>query len=152
MKIKKISWNNFLGMCRKEYPKEACGVLYSDKPYSDEESWIIFPITNVDQNPEEGWYFDSKELQKIKNQAKKRKLVRIGNVHTHCILEGEKFSEEFFEPSDTDLKFAQKYRDVVRGIVVLDDKEIKGMKFHDMFGNMSRIYFIKKEKKKEVKL
>ena len=148
MIIKKISWNNFLGMCRKEYPKEACGVLYSEKPYSNEEKWVVFPIKNVDQNPEEGWYFDSKELQRIKNQAKKRKLVKIGNVHTHCVLEGEKFSEEFFEPSDTDLKFAQKYRDIVRGIVVLDSKEIHGIKFHDMFGNMSKLYFIKKRKKR----
>jgi len=54
MIIKKISWNNFLGMCRKEYPKESCGVLYSEKPYSNEEKWVVFPIKNTDPNPKEG--------------------------------------------------------------------------------------------------
>ena len=147
MKIKKISWNNFLGTCRKEYPKEACGVLYANKPYADEETWVVFPITNTDPNPEEGWYFDVKELQKIKSMAKKRKLVKIGNIHTHCIEKGEKFTEEYFEPSEIDLKFAQKYRDIVRGIIVLDDKEIYGIKFHDMFGSMSKLYLIKKRGK-----
>jgi len=73
-------------------------------------------------------------------------LVKIGNIHTHPIIKGDGFHEEYFEPSERDLKFAQKYGDIVRGIIVIDSEAIYGIKFHDMFGNKLNIPVIDEEK------
>ena len=143
-----INFNGFLKKAIEEYPKEVCAFLFSKKPYSNEEEWFCFPVSNIDPHPEEGWMPDEKEMSKIKKEAKERGLVKIGNIHTHPVIKGDVFHEEYFEPSERDLKFAKKYRDVVRGIMVVDSETIYGIKFHDMFGNRSKLYFIKKRKKK----
>lgn len=147
----KINFNGFLKKAIEEYPKEACAFLFSKKPYSDEEEWFCFPVSNIDPHPEEGWMPDKKETQKIKQEARKRGLVKIGNIHTHPIIKGDNFHEEYFEPSERDLKFARKYRDIVRSIIVVDSKAIYGIKFHDMFGNKLNILVIDGEKEKEKK-
>jgi len=147
----KINFNGFLKKAIEEYPREACAFLFSKKPYSTEEEWFCFPISNIDPHPEEGWMPDKKETQKIKQEARKRGLVKIGNIHTHPIIKGNGFHEEYFEPSERDLKFAQKYRDIVRGIVVIDSEAIYGIKFHDMFGDKLNILVIDEEKEQENK-
>ncbi len=149
---KKINFNGFLKKAVEESPKEVCAFLFSKKPYSDKEEWFCFPIQNIDPHPEEGWMPDKKETQKIKQEARKLGLVKIGNIHTHPIPKsfhsciGEDFIEENFKPSERDLKFAQKYGDIVRGIIVVDSEAIYGIKFHDMFGNNLNISVMDKEK------
>jgi len=143
---KKIHFNGFLKKAVEEYPKEVCAFLFSKKPYSNEEEWFCFPVLNIDPHPEEGWMPDKKETQKIKQEARKKGLVKIGNIHTHPIIKGEEFHEDYFLPSERDLTFAKKYGDIIRGIIVVDSKAIYGIKFHDMFGNKLDISVIDEEK------
>lgn len=133
----KIHWNGFLEKAVKEYPKEACAFLFSKEPYSINEEWFVFPVKNVAENPEEQWIPDKKETLKIKNESTKQQLVKIGNIHTHC-LHGENI-DEMFKPSNLDLKFAQRFNDIIRGIIVVNKISIFGIMFHDKFGNKIHI-------------
>ena len=138
--IKKINWNGFLEHAVKEHPKEACAFLFSKKPYTKEEEWYVFSITNVADNPEEAWIPDKKEMLKVKSKATKLGLVKIGNVHTHPYYDewkpyDEDKMREIIQPSAKDLHFARKFNDIIRIIVCVDDKAIYEIYIHDKFGN-----------------
>ncbi len=156
----KMHWNNFLSLCCKQYPKESCAMLYSKRPFSRQEEWFVFPIRNVHENPEEGWIPDKKELAKLKKETEKLDLVKIGNVHRHPLPRKEEFGdyivgnkrlidfydevdmwEEFGSPSEIDLKYARKFNDIIRGILVVDDLGVYHSVWHDKFGNKIKLYF-----------
>jgi proteasome lid subunit RPN8/RPN11 len=135
--IIKINWNGFIETAMKNLPNESCGVLFSKFPYTEKEEWHLFYVPNSSDEPTTNWCFEKSALNKVKAFAKKNGLVRIGNIHTHPYL-GEEDGADFVtsvEPSDTDLWYAKKYNDVVRGIVLLDKTNVHDMYFHDMFGN-----------------
>ena len=119
-----------------------------------------FPIGNAHENPQEGWIPDKKELAKIKIKTDKLDLVKIGNVHSHpmpnkkdyddYMVSGKRLSdfddqvdmwEEFGSPSDMDLKYARKFNDIIRGILVVDDLGVYHHVWHDKFGNRIKLYF-----------
>ena len=107
---------------------------------------FVAPVKNVAANPAEAWQPDKKEMAKVKKKAVEKGLTKIGNIHSHTLpknLEGrarEAFIEKSLTPSETDLAFARKFNDTVRGVIVVDSKAIYGIKFHDKFGNEINVH------------
>lgn len=148
----KINWNGFIKKAIEEYPKEACGFLFSRKPYSNEEEWFCFPVKNIIENQEEGWIPDKKDMLKVKAKAIKMDLVKIGNVHTHPYTKelypyNEDTMQEIVQPSDKDLSFARRFNDVIRIIICVGEKAIYNAYVHDKFGNKINICLEPKEEK-----
>jgi hypothetical protein len=137
-----IHFNGFLDLAIKEYPKEACGFLFSKMPYSQEEEWFVFPVKNISANPENEWIPDKKEMLRVKQKATKMGLVKIGNIHTHPYPDGEWHIETermIIRPSKKDLQFARRFNDVVRIILVTGKDYISDCFVHDKFGNQIRV-------------
>jgi len=93
---KEISWNGFLKIAVDEYPKEACAFLFAEKPYSPDEKWHVYPVTNISENPLEEWIPDRKEMAKAKKKARDFGFVKIGNIHTHPYPQDEEYQEEVY--------------------------------------------------------
>ena len=136
----RIYFNGFVERAMSECPNEACGFIFSHKPYGPEEEWHVFPVKNISETSEIAWDPDKKELQRVKKQALKSELTLIGNIHSHP-YHGHKFNNigDLLLPSKTDLKFARKYNDIIRGILVVSKTKVYGIKFHDKFGNIISI-------------
>jgi hypothetical protein len=133
-----IEWNGFLKICCDNYPNESCGMLYAKTPFQITEKWFVFPVDNVAEDKTKEWQPDKKQLAKVKKKAKELGLTRIGNIHSHPFPKDAKRIDDNIEylrhPSKMDLKYAQKFNDIVRGILVVDDKTVYGHLFHDQFG------------------
>ncbi len=136
-----INWHGFLEFAREQTPKEACGFVFADNMYTKNEMWHVMILTNTSEDPKNSWLVDSKEVAKIKKLAIKNKWIKIGNVHSHPLIED--YEELLLEPSDLDLKFARKFRDIARGIIVCNSEKIFGIRWHDMFG---KELFLKEKK------
>jgi len=141
--IKKIHWQGFLKYAVAEFPKEACGILYSTKPYSSVEEWYVFIVKNIADDPLHHWRPDLKEFREIKKTAKARKLTHIGNIHTHPHNPQWEDTRDEAKPSDEDLSFAKRYNDIIRGIIVVDKAVILEYNWHDQFGKTIFISFDK---------
>lgn len=139
-----IRWNGFLKDCIKDFPKEICAFIFAENIYSEDEVWHVFrvkeiPIDDDKDGFAEGWNPDKKDLQKVKKIAKDLNLIKLGNIHTHPIH--EEYTKRGFadniedtkHPSEKDLSFARRFRDIVRGIVVINKNGIQLIRFHDMF-------------------
>lgn len=139
----KITWNNFLKIAVQNYPKESCGFLFSRLPYSSEEELVVFPVKNISITPTQEWIPEPNEMAKVKAKARRLGLVKIGNVHTHpfggILAEHNTDLEQLMQPSDKDLKFAQKFNDILRIIIVVIklpmDEFLTKCYAHDKFGN-----------------
>lgn len=138
-----IEWNNFLKICCEDYPEESCAFLFARTPFRLVEEWHVFPVDNVAQDKTKLWIPDKKQLQKVKKWAKVNGLTKIGNIHSHPLpkdfedlstSERERIIEHHNQPSDADLKYARKHNNIVKGILVVDDKGIYAHCFHDQFG------------------
>ena len=129
-----IEWNGFLKNAVEAFPNEVCAFLFSRKPYSLEEKWFVFQVKNISDTPKNSWIPDRKEMLAIKSKAVKMRLVKIGNIHTHPYRGNDDIEDEC-KPSEMDLGFARKFNDIIRGIMVVDNKTIYGIKFNDKFGN-----------------
>jgi hypothetical protein len=139
-----IHWNGFLTECCENYPNESCAFLFASTPYGGVadrgEEWWVWSVKNIAENPQERWIPEKKEMQKVKNVAKKLKLTKIGNIHSHPIHQAETPTtlEDIIEdtkiPSDLDLKFARKHNDIIRGIIVAGKDAIYTVYFHDQYG------------------
>jgi proteasome lid subunit RPN8/RPN11 len=134
VKIMKITWNGFLEECMKAYPNEICGPLFSKKPYSKEEEWTVYQVKNIRENKTVGWRWDKKDLVKVKKLAIKEGLTLIGNVHNHPVNGNKREIDFQMAPSKEDLKFARKYNDIIRIIIVNGKEVIHGIYCHDKFG------------------
>ncbi len=137
-----INWHGFLEFAKEQAPKEACGFVFANNMYTKHETWNIMMLTNTSEDPENSWLVDSKDVARIKKIAIQNKWIKIGNVHSHP-LTVEGYEEELLEPSDLDLKFARKFRDIARGIIVCNSNKIFGIRWHDMFGK--ELFVIEKE-------
>ena len=130
--------NGFLKEAVENYPNESSGFLFTNAPYSgSQERWYIFSVKNVSESKRNSWHPDIKDMQRIKAKAKKLGLIKIGNVHTHPFPnEDWKGStvEDNKHPSDSDLKYAQKFNDLVRIIWVIGKGAFLQSYVHDKFG------------------
>lgn len=134
MNIKRVHFNGFLELAMQSIPNEACGFLYTRLPYDISEIWDIFPLKNVSDDPKNAWQPDSNEVTKVKRMAHRLGLTKIGNIHSHPYVNKNKTIAWHLQPSDIDLKFAQRFSDVIRGIIVVTRQKILGIGFHDRYG------------------
>lgn len=137
-----IHWNGFIKQCCTNYPRESCAFLFAKIPFRMVEEWHVFPVDNIADDKQHHWQPDKKQMVKFKKKAKELGLTRIGNIHSHPIPKNyeeifgskEEAIEHANYPSDEDLKYAKRYNDIVRGILVVDDKVVYAHCFHDQFG------------------
>lgn len=138
-----IHWNGFIKQCCDNYPNESCAFLFAKIPFRMVEEWYVFPVDNVAEDKTERWIPDKKQMAKVKKKAKELGLTKIGNIHSHPLpkvrqelsaSQKEKLIKYHNQPSDTDLKYARKHNDVVRGVLVVDDKIVYAHCFHDQYG------------------
>jgi len=135
----KINWNGFLEKAIEAYPEERAAFLFTTKPYGGQaEKWVVMPVINIHENPEDGWIPDKKDMARIKAEAIKKGMTKIGNIHTHPYhKEFENDNVPFIDvisPSPKDLKFARRFNDIVRGILLVGEGKILDTFWHDKFG------------------
>lgn len=148
-----MEWNGFLdSVCNPENgDQEIVAWLFSTSPYGSDERWIVYEVKAVPVDFDgdgfaEGWKPDKKDFARVKRQARKEELTKIGNIHTHP--SGPRWSKVGFYgsllPSDVDLKFMRKFDQTVRGVISVEywpetyrseaKAEILGILFHDQYG------------------
>lgn len=130
-----INWNGFLEIIvdQSRSSQESCAWIFVD---IKSNIWYIFEVKNIGLSK----YFgeeatrisfapDKKDFARVKRLARKKKLTRMGNVHTHVVIGDDIEELKFqFQPSITDLEYARKYNDIVRAVIVINfpDKQSKG--------------------------
>ena len=138
-----IEWNKFIKICCDNYPDESCAFLFAKTPFQITEKWFVYPVDNIAEDKSERWIPDRKQMQRVKRLAKKQGFTKIGNIHSHPVPSNfkdlaldaqEKTIDYFNQPSEMDLKYACKVNDIVRGILVVDNKAVYAHCFHDQFG------------------
>lgn len=147
--------------------EESCAWLYIDSPFDEGHTIYIYPVKNVGlpgRSPRDTFAPDKKDFQRVKKETTKRCLTKIGNIHTHLILPQDLarnlshakklgllgswnllqslWMDGYALPSGTDLKFASKFNDVIRGIITVmyaDDNSqgvVARIVFHDKYGKI----------------
>lgn len=117
------------------------GDLILEKNTTYEGDLIVYgniSVKNVSDNKQNSWKPDKDDMQRVKNKAKKLGLIKIGNVHTHPYPNPEwegSTIEDNMRPSNIDLKFAQKFNDLVRIIWVVQKGAFLQSFVHDKYGN-----------------
>lgn len=130
-----INWNGFLETIVKppRSKQESCAWIFAN---IKDDCWNIFEVKNIGLKK----YFgeeairisfapDKKDFARVKRLARKKKLTRIGNIHTHVVIGDDIEELEFqFQPSITDLEYARRYNDMVRAVIVVNflDEQSKG--------------------------
>ena len=144
----KINWNDFLITIIKKSRKdqESCAWIFVD---IKNDEWNIIEVKNVGltgQSKRHTFAPDKKDFAKAKRLARKNGWTRIGCVHTHVVNNDEE-AEYQMRPSEADLKYARKFNDIIRGIVVVKfdwhkNGIIYGMIWLDQYGTilMREIY------------
>jgi len=149
----KIEWNGFLEKVTKKsrIKQESCAWIFSENPFSSDDTWHVFEVKNIglkDYGADFSFAPDKNDFQRIKKLARKMKLTRIGNIHTHNVI-GLNMREVDAqrEPSDLDLKYARRYNDIIRGIIVVvfpnkkENGKIHDIIWHDQYGHISDLTF-----------
>jgi len=140
-----IEWHGFLDAVLKPVNRrtELAGFLFSSGPYQEREVWHVLQVKNIGLKGDTfgGWAPDKADMARVKRDAKERSWVKLGNVHTHPLSKEHASAgyandvETAKHPSGTDLKFAARFNDIVRGIVVVDydskPPTIPMIRFHD---------------------
>ena len=130
----KTHFNGFMKIAVEAYPNEAVAMLYTNKPYGGkEEEWYLFPIVNTSEHPSDSWTTTSKEISRVRKEAHKLGLTKLGNIHTHPHWEGHDIEDEKL-PSESDLAYAKKYNDIVGGIWVIGKGAFFQSYLHDIHG------------------
>jgi len=150
MNLDSESWKAFLRLAVEpgKY-EESCAWLFCDKPFCDDHTVYVFPVKNIGlkgYTTRESFAPEKKSFQQVKKIAKKKQLTKIGLVHTHVLASGEEPDDmdydDFVLPSDEDLKFARRFNNVIRGIVMVvfakDGQKgiLWNVVWHDQFGNI----------------
>ena len=149
------SWNTFLSNITKPYTyNESCAWLFCKKPFCEDNIVFIFPVKNIglnDRSLQESFSPDKSQFAKVKRIAKANHLTRIGNVHTHILAPQNlvnlhpDFLEDSKHPSKTDLFYARKFNDIIRGVVTVvfdnegDAGKVVSIVWHDQFGNILEV-------------
>ena len=137
--------------------EESCAWLFMEKAFRNDHLIMLRPIRNVgiDGNTHSSFMPDTEELHRVKREERNKLRTAIGNVHTH-VLTREDLREliedpdpryldknpldYLSEPSETDIKMAKRYRDLIRGIFTVvfpwgnQGGLISTIVFHDQFG------------------
>lgn len=138
-----IEWNTFIEMCCKNYPEESCAYLFAKTPFRMIEEWFVFPVENLATDKTKQWASNLDDLKKVKKEAKKQGLTKIGNIHSHPLLKEFKTSHLLIKglmiennkyPSVFDLEQAREVNDIVTGILVVDNENVYAYCFYDQFG------------------
>jgi len=141
-----INWNGFLNViCQPSRSKqESCAWIFADIL---NDVWNIWEVKNIglkNRTIRNSFAPDKKELRKTKQLARRCKLTRIGNVHTHVVV-GEDcgdYLDHQLAPSCPDVSYARRYNDIVRAVIVVHFKdkrsrgEIYGIIWFDQYGNI----------------
>ena len=123
-----------MGHAVKEYPKEACGFLYTRNQYTPNEEWMVESLDNVSDTPETSWIPSTSQTRAINKKNTDKGWTKIGNIHSHPVKNVNQVKDQN-GPSDLDLKYARKFNDVVRIIIVTGPECIFDFCVHDKFGN-----------------
>lgn len=140
-----INWNGFLETIvkRSRQFQESCAWIFVDMK---NDVWNILEVKNVglkDKPIAHSFAPNKKEFAKAKRLAKKNGWTRIGCVHTHIVVTKNE-AEYQLRPSEADLKYARKFNDIIRGIIVVQftnsriEGKIYGIIWTDQYGNMMR--------------
>lgn len=151
MKIpEKINWNGFLETIidQSRSKQESCAWIFAN---IKDDIWEILEVKNIGlkgRSIRDTFAPDKKDFAEVKRKARKLRLTRIGNVHTHVVIGNDKNEMEYqFRPSEPDLQYAKKFNDVIRAVIVVnftDEKrfgKIYGIIWFDQYGKI-----LKKEK------
>jgi len=142
-KLTIINWNGFLETIikKKRINQESCAWIFVDM---ENDEWNIIEIKNVGLkgvNKRYSFAPDKKDFAKAKRLAKKNEWTRIGCIHTH-VVENKREAYYQMRPSEADIKYAKKFNDIIRGIIVVqfDDPKkegkIYGMIWLDQYGTI----------------
>ena len=99
--------DELIAHCRREYPKEACGILAGK--HGDIEQ--VYPMTNVDQSPI-SYQMDPQEQLRLMKQLRERGQEMLAIYHSHTASDAY--------PSPVDVRLAV-YPDVAYLLVSLKE-------------------------------
>ena len=129
-----IKWNGFLKKCVADYPREAVGCIFTENPYTNLERWHILPVKNVHKKPTNNFRIDDEGWRVAMKKARSEHWNYIGLIHTHLYPQDIEFDEGILQrlllPSKKDIRSATTRDLIVTGIIVCDDKDIYGIRFH----------------------
>jgi len=146
-----IDWGDFLDniVDPSRSGQESCAWIFIDV---DEYKWHVLEVTNVglkDQGEtrseriEHSFAPDKNDFARVKRIAKKNGWTKFGCIHTHVVISSNINRVKYqMQPSDADLKYARKFNDIVRGIIVVQfvnrrkKGKIYGYVWFDQFGKI----------------
>ena len=88
LRITKAQFEEIIAYCRREYPKEACGILAGAAsqglPPVDQPRIVVavYPMRNVEESPI-GYSMDPKEQLLLEKQMRQRHQRMLGIYHSH---------------------------------------------------------------------
>jgi len=147
---KLILWNCFLDNIIKpeRANQESCAWIFANLL---EDVWYVKEVKNiglkhlgdtVEERIRHSFAPDKNEFAKVKRWARKHGLTRIGCVHTHVVHSSNKYEIEYqLHPSEPDLKYARKFGDIIRAVIVVSypvkgkEGKISGIIWFDQYGN-----------------
>lgn len=125
----RIEWNGFLETIvkRSREKQESCAWIFADMK---KDIWNIMEVENIglkNKSIEHTFAPDKKDFARVKRLARKNRWTRVGNIHTHVVRTKREALYQL-RPSEADLKYARKYNDIIRGIIVVQftNSQIKG--------------------------
>lgn len=148
---KLILWHHFLDDIvepERAY-QESCAWIFVDLV---QHVWHVIEVKNIglkyhgdtiEERIRSSFAPDPKDFARIKRKARKYKLTKIGCVHTH-VIRGNDETEVRYQsrPSEADIKYAKRFNDIVRAVIVVqypDCKErgvIRDIVWFDQYGNI----------------
>jgi len=142
-----IDWNGFLETIVKpsRSNQESCAWIFAD---IKTDMWNVIEVKNVGlkgRKLKDSFAPDKKEFAKAKRLARKEGWTKIGNIHTHVVVSGTwREAEQQLRPSEVDLKYARRYNDIVRAVIVVKFPDrrsmgkIYGIVWFDQYGKILR--------------
>jgi len=142
---KLILWHKFLEdiVNPERANQESCAWIFADLV---QHVWHVIEVKNVGlkgKSIAHSFAPDKKDFARIKRKARKYGLTKIGCVHTHVVIGNNPFEiENQSRPSKPDIKYAKKFNDIVRAIVVVqfflrgDKGIIRKIIWFDQYGNI----------------
>lgn len=120
--IPKEIQDKIIADCRKNYPKEACGILAG----KENKTQAIYPLVNISDKPELCYLIDPKEQLKVFKGLRVQELDLLAIYHSH--------TESPAYPSSKDLELAF-YPESFYVIVSLADKVKPQIRAFKIAGN-----------------
>lgn len=139
---KLILWHHFLEDIVKpeRANQESCAWIFADLV---QHVWHVVEVKNVGlkgKSIARSFAPDKKDFARVKRKARKYGLTKIGCVHTHVVYDEREVRNQS-RPSEADIKYAKKFNDVVRAIIVVKydnnyNGEIRNIIWFDQYGRI----------------